>query len=106
MYRGLLCAQARASYRAHPSHSCRGERRRHLHQNGIYTTPLQNPAILGRDAVGRVVQCGAEVSDFHEGDLVWTNSMGYDGRQGVASQYALVPADRLYPAPKMSLPSL
>lgn len=32
LYRGLLCAQARASYRAHPSHSCRGERRRHLHQ--------------------------------------------------------------------------
>lgn len=26
-------------------------------RNGIYTTPLQNPAILGRDAVGRVVQC-------------------------------------------------
>lgn len=74
-------------------------------RNGIYTTPLQNPAILGRDAVGRVVQCGAEVSDFHEGDLVWTNSMGYDGRQGVASQYALVPADRLYPAPK-NVPAL
>ncbi|MFU2182015.1 NADPH:quinone reductase [Streptococcus pluranimalium] len=69
-------------------------------RSGIYQTQLPAPFILGRDAIGRVVAVGAEVQQFHIGDRVWTNSMGYNGRQGVTSQLAIIPENRAFLAPK------
>ena len=69
-------------------------------RSGLYQTQLPQPYILGRDAVGEVVSVGDDVSQFAAGDLVWTNSMGYDSRQGVTSEYALIPAERLFSVPE------
>ncbi len=55
-------------------------------RSGRYKTQLPYPYILGRDALGEVVEVGNGVTQFTIGDLVWTNSMGYDGRQGVTSE--------------------
>lgn len=68
-------------------------------QSGAYQTELPTPFILGRDAVGQVIKVGRSVDSFSVGDLVWTNSMGYDGRQGVMSEFALIPQERLYHVP-------
>ncbi|HEX3731554.1 MAG TPA: NADPH:quinone reductase [Mycobacteriales bacterium] len=69
-------------------------------RSGAYRTRLPRPFVVGRDAVGEVVSCGRGVTGFVEGDTVWTNSLGHDGRQGAAAQYAVVSAGRLYSAPK------
>ena len=69
-------------------------------RSGIYQTDLPNPYILGRDAIGQVVEIGKDVIQFKVGDCVWTNSMGYDGRQGITSEYALIPEERLFLTPK------
>lgn len=69
-------------------------------RSGIYQTELPHPYILGRDAIGQVVEIGKDVTQFKVGDQVWTNSMGYDGRQGITSEYALIPEERLFLAPK------
>lgn len=66
---------------------------------GAYRTALPSPFVIGRDLVGTVVQVGAQVTGFGEGDRVWCNSLGHDGRQGSFAQYAAVPAERLYGLP-------
>ncbi|MFT8400989.1 MAG: alcohol dehydrogenase catalytic domain-containing protein [Lentilactobacillus diolivorans] len=66
---------------------------------GSYKTKKTFPFVIGRDAVGTVVEVGSAVTNFSKGVSVWTNSMGYDGRQGVTSEYAVIPADRLYHLP-------
>ena len=68
-------------------------------RSGRYKTQLPYPYILGRDALGEVVEVGNGVTQFTIGDLVWTNSMGYDGRQGVTSEYALISTERLFLVP-------
>lgn len=68
-------------------------------RSGAYETHLPLPFVLGRDLVGTVVATGTGVADFHEGDRVWTNSLGYGGRQGALAEYAVVNTDRLYPLP-------
>lgn len=66
-------------------------------RSGRYRTPLDFPFVIGRDLVGRVADVGSQVTGFAIGDPVWCNSLGHDGRQGAAAQYARVAADRLYP---------
>lgn len=66
---------------------------------GSYKTALNFPFVIGRDAVGEVVKVGANVDRFAVGNQVWTNSMGYDGRQGTTSRYVVVPAERLFHIP-------
>lgn len=73
---------------------------------GIYQTPLPSPYILGRDAIGQIVQTGERVTKFQVGNWVWTNSMGYDGRQGVCAEYAVVPEERLFLAPTLEIDPL
>ncbi|HIW45654.1 MAG TPA: NADPH:quinone reductase [Candidatus Yaniella excrementigallinarum] len=68
-------------------------------RSGAYPTHLPFPFILGRDLVGTVVETGSGVAGFTNGDRVWTNSLGYDGRQGTFAQYALVSVERLYHLP-------
>ncbi|MFC6323231.1 alcohol dehydrogenase catalytic domain-containing protein [Companilactobacillus baiquanensis] len=68
-------------------------------RSGGYQTKLSYPFVIGRDAIGVVQDIGSQVDEFKIGDLVWTNSMGYDGRNGVSSEYAAIPVDRLFKAP-------
>ncbi len=68
-------------------------------RSGAYPTPTPFPFVIGRDLVGTVVDRGAGVDAFAVGQRVWSNSLGHDGRQGAASQYAVVAVDRLYRLP-------
>ncbi|MGH3390938.1 MAG: NADPH:quinone reductase [Actinomadura sp.] len=68
-------------------------------RSGAYRTFTPFPFVIGRDLVGTVAVTGAGVTEFRAGDRVWCNSLGYDGRQGSFSEYALVPAERLYRLP-------
>lgn len=68
-------------------------------RSGTYKTDIAFPHVIGRDMVGQVIAVGSAVTAFKPGDSVWTNAMGYDGRQGVTSTLAAVPADRLAPVP-------
>jgi len=68
-------------------------------RSGAYQTPLPFPFVVGRDLVGTVAANGTGAPGFAVGDRVWTNSLGHAGRQGAASEYAVVPVDRLYRAP-------
>jgi 2-desacetyl-2-hydroxyethyl bacteriochlorophyllide A dehydrogenase len=67
-------------------------------RSGAFPTAMDFPFVIGRDVVGTVVR-PAESSDVRPGDMVWSNSLGYDGRQGSFSEYCAVPVDRLYPLP-------
>ncbi len=68
---------------------------------GSFKTKQAFPFVIGRDAVGTVSAIGKDTSDFQIGDLVWTNSMGYDGRMGTSSEFVAVPAKRLFRAPEV-----
>lgn len=68
-------------------------------RSGGFKTNLTFPFVIGRDAVGEVLESGSQVTQFHAGQLVWTNSMGYDGRQGITSEFAAIPAERLNAVP-------
>ena len=67
--------------------------------SGAYRTHTPFPFVLGRDAVGTVVEAGPGVTAFRPGDRVWCNSLGHGGRQGALAEYAVVAAERLYPLP-------
>lgn len=69
-------------------------------RSGRYPTPLPSPFVVGRDLVGTVVASGAGDSGFREGDPVWCNSLGHEGRQGSFAEYVTVPRDRLYHLPQ------
>ena len=73
-------------------------------RSGAYPTRLSFPFVIGRDAVGVVVATDTAATGFVPGQRVWCNSLGHDGRQGAAAQYAVVPAQRLYPAPETADP--
>lgn len=71
-----------------------------LVRSGRYATPLPGfPFVVGRDLVGQVAAVGAATTGFSVGDHVWCASLGHDGRQGAAAEYAVVDAARLYPLP-------
>lgn len=69
-------------------------------RSGSFKTDTNFPFVIGRDAVGQVEEVGADVTGFSKGNWVWTNSMGYAGRQGVTSEYAAIPAARLFHVPE------
>lgn len=68
-------------------------------RSGRFPTPVPLPLILGRDVVGRVIRA-PERSPLTEGEWVWANSLGYEGRQGSAADTAVAPVDRVYPLPR------
>lgn len=68
-------------------------------RSGAYRTRITFPFVIGRDLVGTITETGDEVTQFAIGDRVWSNSLGYDGRQGSFSEYVAVPHDCLYPLP-------
>ncbi|GAA1415619.1 oxidoreductase [Glutamicibacter uratoxydans] len=67
---------------------------------GAYRTALPRPFVIGRDVVGTVEALGPQVRGVVPGQRMWTNSMGYDGRQGVISEFACIPVNRLLPVPE------
>ncbi|MDN5806484.1 MAG: NADPH:quinone reductase [Brevibacterium sp.] len=69
-----------------------------LVRSGRFPTAAPLPFILGRDLVGTVISAPVG-APLQPGEAVWCSSLGYDGRQGSYSERAVVPADRLYPAP-------
>lgn len=70
-----------------------------LVRSGTYHTPTPFPFVIGRDLVGTVATANTTATGFTVGDQVWCNSMGHAGRQGAASEYVAVPANRLYRLP-------
>lgn len=64
---------------------------------GRYPTAMEFPFVIGRDLVGKVAE--SRSPEFSPGDQVWCNSLGHDGRQGAASEFAAVSVDRLYHLP-------
>lgn len=68
-------------------------------RSGQVRTPVAFPFVIGRDLVGRVAAVGGAVREFTVGERVWCNSLGHDGRQGAASERAVVPSERLYRLP-------
>lgn len=68
-------------------------------RSGKYRTPIPFPFIIGRDMVGIVQETGKTTEGFDSGDIVWTNSMGYEGRQGITSEFVSIPQERLYHLP-------
>lgn len=63
-------------------------------RSGSFKTKVDFPLVIGRNAVGKVVETND--NEFKPGELVWTNSMGYDGRAGTTSEYVAVPCERLF----------
>lgn len=67
-------------------------------RSGRFPTTAPLPFVLGRDLVGTVISAPVG-APLQPGEAVWCSSLGYEGRQGSYSDFAVVPADRLYPAP-------
>ncbi|MGH3504644.1 MAG: zinc-binding dehydrogenase [Nocardioidaceae bacterium] len=67
-------------------------------RSGVFATSVVWPLVVGRDLVGEVVQADAE-STYETGELVWSSSLGYDGRPGAAAELVAVPVDRCYRLP-------
>lgn len=67
---------------------------------GLVRTELPIPFVVGRDVAGVVEACGDGAGTFTPGQRVWCNSLGHAGRQGPTAEYAVAPADRVYPLPE------
>ncbi|MEU5100203.1 NADPH:quinone reductase [Streptomyces sp. NPDC020996] len=66
-------------------------------RSGVFRTAIEFPFVISRDLVGVVADSRAP--GFSPGELVWSNSLGHNGRQGAAAEQAVVAADRLYHLP-------
>lgn len=52
-----------------------------------YKGPDAYPGILGHESIGRVIQCGAAVKSFKEGDIVLRPGASYPPETGLSSMY-------------------
>lgn len=68
-------------------------------RSGQFPVRLQFPFIIGRDLAGTVEETDGESGKFRPGERVWTNSLGYGGRQGSFARYCVVEENRFYPLP-------
>ena len=68
-------------------------------RRGVVRSPTPFPFIVGRDLTGVVEAVSPDVQALQLGDRVWSFCLGIDGLQGTFAEYALAPADRLYPLP-------
>lgn len=66
---------------------------------GQYPIKPQKPYLLGRDVVAEVIETSKD-SPFNVGDIVWSNSLGYEERQGVSAEILAVDEERLYLLPE------
>src|SRR5699024_10813539 len=70
-----------------------------LVRSGTFPTAAPFSFVLGRDAVGTVVEAGESAEDLL-GQHLATSSLGHDGRQGAWAQYAVVSRERAAPVPE------
>jgi NADPH2:quinone reductase len=68
-------------------------------RSGMVAFPLSFPYIIACDLAGTVEAPGPGCKRLKAGDRVWGSNQGLLGRQGVASQYAAVGEEWLYPTP-------
>jgi len=69
---------------------------------GMVKMELPSPFIVGCDLAGTVVEVGAGVKRFKNGDRVWGSNQGLFGRQGTFAEFAAVDEKWLYPMPANS----
>lgn len=70
-------------------------------RSGMVAFPLAFPYIIGCDVAGTVEALGSGCERLKVGDRVWGSNQGLLGRQGVASEYAAVGEEWLYPTPAL-----
>jgi NADPH2:quinone reductase len=68
-------------------------------RSGLVAAPLSFPYVIACDLAGTVEQVGPQCTGLRVGDRVWGSNQGLLGRQGVASEYAAVDQEWLYPTP-------
>src|SRR5262249_47188769 len=70
-------------------------------RSGLIAMPLAFPYVIACDFAGTVEQVGRDCTGFRPGDRVWGSNQGLLGRQGVASEYAVIDEAWLYPTPAL-----
>jgi NADPH2:quinone reductase len=70
-------------------------------RSGMVAMPLSFPYVIACDFAGTVEQVGPNCTAVRAGDRVWGSNQGLLGRQGVASEFAVVDEAWLYPTPAL-----
>lgn len=65
-------------------------------RSGAWEAHTPFPFVIGRNVVGIVEAVGEGVCEFSPGDAVWSNSAGYDGRQGAFTELVSLPQERVF----------
>lgn len=69
-------------------------------RSGMIAMPMSFPYVIGCDLAGTVEAVGPSVVGLKVGDRVWGSNQGLLGRQGTASELAVVGEEWLYPIPE------
>ncbi len=69
-------------------------------RSGAVGGAMTFPAVLGRDAAGVVVETGAQVKQFKQGQRVWASNHGFAGRPGTFAELIAVEERWLHPTPE------
>ena len=70
-------------------------------RSGVVAMPLTFPYVIASDFAGTIDKLGEGVKGYRVGDRVWGSNQGFMGRPGVASEYAAVDQEWLYPTPAL-----